>query len=147
MCGLKKLASWVFSESWKVLAERRRRRRWRRRRRRKRTKNNKSPGYPGWLNNREAGDLTRHHVHFDVIVMTRDLYLKDISINWQKCYKILTKIFTKRASVNGVDWCHGRNWCQGICNHIIDLFGNRKVNGRGGITYIMYRVCHHRSLY
>ena len=47
MCGLKKLASAVFPESWKVLAERRQR--WRRRRR-KRTKNNKSPGYPGWLN-------------------------------------------------------------------------------------------------
>ena len=46
MCGLKKLASGVIPESWKVLAERRRRRR----RRRKRTKNNKSPGYPGWLN-------------------------------------------------------------------------------------------------
>ena len=41
MCGLKKLASGVFLESWKVLAERR----WQ-----KRTKNNKSPGYPGWLN-------------------------------------------------------------------------------------------------
>ena len=41
MCGLKKLASGVFPESSKVLAERRRR---------KRTKNNKSPGYPGWLN-------------------------------------------------------------------------------------------------
>ena len=48
MCGFKKLASGVFPESWKVLAERRRRRR--RRWRRKRTKNNKSPGYPGWLN-------------------------------------------------------------------------------------------------
>ena len=45
MCGLKKLASGVFPESWKVLAERRRRHRTR-----KRTKNNKSPGYPGWLN-------------------------------------------------------------------------------------------------
>ena len=45
MCGLKKLASGVFLESWKVLAE------WRRwRPRRKRTKNIKSPGYPGWLN-------------------------------------------------------------------------------------------------
>ena len=43
MCGLKKLASGVFPESWKVLAE------LRRQRRRKRTKNNKSPGYPGWL--------------------------------------------------------------------------------------------------
>ena len=50
VCPLKKLASGVFPESWKVLAERRRRwRRRRRRRRRKRTKNNKSPGYPGWL--------------------------------------------------------------------------------------------------
>ena len=45
MCGLKKLASGVFPESWKVLAERRRRHRTR-----KRTKNNKSPGYPEWLN-------------------------------------------------------------------------------------------------
>ena len=34
MCGLKKLASQVFSESWEVLAERRRRRR---------TKNNSPP--------------------------------------------------------------------------------------------------------
>ena len=45
VCGLKKLASGVFPESWKVLAEQRRRRKW--------TKNNKSPGYPGWLNERE----------------------------------------------------------------------------------------------
>ena len=45
MCGLKKLASGVFPESWKVLAERRRQRRWW-----KRTKNNKSPCYPGGLN-------------------------------------------------------------------------------------------------
>ena len=37
MCSLKKLASGVFPESWKVLTERRRRRR------RKRTKNNKPP--------------------------------------------------------------------------------------------------------
>ena len=44
MCGLKKLASMVFLESWKVLAERR----WWPRRR-KRTKNSKSPVYPGWL--------------------------------------------------------------------------------------------------
>ena len=47
MCGLKKLSSGVFPESWKVLAERRRRRL--RRRRRKRTQK-KSPSYPGWLN-------------------------------------------------------------------------------------------------
>ena len=39
MCGSKKLASGVFPEGSKVLAERR----WRRQR--KRTKNNKSPGY------------------------------------------------------------------------------------------------------
>ena len=45
MSGLKKLASEVFLESWKVLAERQR---WWRRQ--KRTKSNKSPGYPGWLN-------------------------------------------------------------------------------------------------
>ena len=39
MCGLKKLASQVFPENWKVLAERRRRRRqWR-----KRTKKKISP--------------------------------------------------------------------------------------------------------
>ena len=24
----------------------------------------------GWVNNREAGDLRRHHVHYDVIVMS-----------------------------------------------------------------------------
>ena len=45
MCELKELASGVFLESWKELAERRRRRR-----RRKRTKNNKFPGYRGDLN-------------------------------------------------------------------------------------------------
>ena len=51
MFGLKKLASGVFPESWKVVAEWcwrwQRRRRWQRQR--KRTKNNKSPSYPGWL--------------------------------------------------------------------------------------------------
>ena len=47
MCGLKKLASGVFPESCKVLAEWR----WWWRRQRQRTKNNKSPGYPGWLKN------------------------------------------------------------------------------------------------
>ena len=44
MCCLKELASGVFLESWKVLAER-----WWGRLR-KRTKHNKSPGYPRWLN-------------------------------------------------------------------------------------------------
>ena len=59
MCGLKKIALRVFSESWKVFAKRRRWRRWRRRRQRKRTKNNKSPGYPGWLNNRDSKGYKR----------------------------------------------------------------------------------------
>ena len=27
----------------------------------------------GWVNNREAGDLRRHHAHYDVIVMNDDL--------------------------------------------------------------------------
>ena len=49
MCGLKKLASGGFPESWKVLAEQRRQRQ-RRRRRWKWTKNNKSLCYPGWHN-------------------------------------------------------------------------------------------------
>ena len=44
MCGLKKLASAVLQESWKVLAE------WQRWRRPKWTKNNKSPCYAGCLN-------------------------------------------------------------------------------------------------
>ena len=48
MCGLKKLASGVLPESWKVLAAPQRRWRWQQRRRRQKwTKNNKSPGYPG----------------------------------------------------------------------------------------------------
>ena len=45
MCGLKRLASGIFLESWKVLAEWRWQQQWQ-----KRTKKNKSPGYPGWLN-------------------------------------------------------------------------------------------------
>ena len=53
-CGLKKLASGVFLERWKVLAEQ-----WRRRRQ-KRTKNNKSPGYPGWLNDDPCRSLTHY---------------------------------------------------------------------------------------
>ena len=53
-CGLKKLASGVFPERWKVLAEQRRRRR------QKRTKNNKSPGYPGWLNDDPCRSLTHY---------------------------------------------------------------------------------------
>ena len=28
----------------------------------------------GWLNNREGGDLRRHHAHYDVIVMNRGLF-------------------------------------------------------------------------
>ena len=28
----------------------------------------------GWVNNHEAGDLRRHHSHYDVIVMTRSKY-------------------------------------------------------------------------
>ena len=48
MCGLKKLASGVFLERWKVSAERRPQQ-WRGRQWRKWTKNNKSQGYPWWL--------------------------------------------------------------------------------------------------
>ena len=40
MCGLKKLASGVFPESWKVLAATAA----------AETDPNKSPGYPGWFN-------------------------------------------------------------------------------------------------
>ena len=29
-----------------------------------------APWINGWVNNREAGDLRRHHAHYDVIVMT-----------------------------------------------------------------------------
>ena len=29
----------------------------------------------GWVNNREAGDLRRHHAHYDVIVMPREMWL------------------------------------------------------------------------
>ena len=56
MWGLKKLASGVFPESWKVLAERRRRQ--------KRTKNNKSPGYPGWLNKYPSSTPVSHQLFF-----------------------------------------------------------------------------------
>ena len=64
MCGLKKLASGVFPESWKVLAERRRQRR------RKRAKNNKSPGYPGWLNNQFRN--LQAEIYFEAIRIARD---------------------------------------------------------------------------
>ena len=30
----------------------------------------------GWVNNREAGDLTRHHTHYDVILMLTDIFIE-----------------------------------------------------------------------
>ena len=50
MCGLKKLASGVFPESWKVLAERW----WRRLAVVETDQNNKSPGSPGRLNDQSV---------------------------------------------------------------------------------------------
>ena len=31
----------------------------------------------GWVNNREAGDLRRHHAHYDVIVMMKEIIKDD----------------------------------------------------------------------
>ena len=33
----------------------------------------------GWVNNREAGDLIRHHVHYDVTVILLEIFLLCIS--------------------------------------------------------------------
>ena len=36
----------------------------------------------GWVNNREAGDLRRHRVHYDVIVMIFSAIVADIHVMW-----------------------------------------------------------------
>ena len=82
MCGLKKLASAVFPESWKTLAERRRR---------KRTKNTKSLGYQGWLTEwaiKKSGSLTRTdfvrlpHTSCEKTLCTASGYLQYPKIGW-----------------------------------------------------------------
>ena len=81
MCGLKKLASGVFLQSWKVLAERRRRRWQQRRRRRKRTKNNKSPGNPGWLNDQLIKVVVVCEQPDNALLASHDRSLKSVVYN------------------------------------------------------------------
>ena len=41
----------------------------------------------GWVNNREVGDLRRHHAHYDVIIMLqkRSKTQHFISLQWPRC--------------------------------------------------------------
>ena len=65
----------------------------------------------GWVNNRDAGDLGRHHTHYDVIVMESDLFMvmicngsashitchvKGESGSWCFCVVTLTKLLNKQ---------------------------------------------------
>ena len=36
----------------------------------------------GWENNREAGDLRRHHAHYDVIVMLQGALMMQFNVSW-----------------------------------------------------------------
>ena len=40
-----------------------------------------APWINGWVNNREAGDLRRHHVHYDIIVMTQPIFSTFLTID------------------------------------------------------------------
>ena len=53
-----------------------------------------APRINGWVNNREAGDLRRHHAHNDVIVMWK---------GWAKPEKIKKTQTIKRTHVNHLD--------------------------------------------
>ena len=61
----------------------------------------------GWVNNRHAGDLRRHRVHYDVTVMNCR------SISRYMCY----------ITVNAIRLVP--TWCKDICNHFDDV--NRSV--------------------
>ena len=74
----------------------------------------------GWVNNREAGDLRRHHAHYDVTVMywqqslspSRALVTKDFSVEIQIWWKIPFPVMScqSRTSLN-----HN---CRVMCNMI-----------------------------
>ena len=67
----------------------------------------------GWVNNREAGDLRRHRVHNDVIVMTWlelelvHLYLNPIVVSTGYSYLLIVK---------PLQWRHNRHY-DGVSNH------------------------------
>ena len=91
----------------------------------------------GWVNNREAGDLTRHRAHYDVTVMSKfreissanvvsgNEYYKNAVISPTKCYsqELIVKAMHKHSSFcnqRGVCWwpssirwlCHLQaQWC------------------------------------
>ena len=85
---LEELASGVFPESWKVLAERRP---WRRQR--KQTKNKKSPGYPGWLNNYMAlicSVFAINVCHISIMFFQRSMPVIWQSLIWQQYSEPMT---------------------------------------------------------
>ena len=66
----------------------------------------------GWVNNREAGDLRRHHPHYDVIVMVQKAF---------QCYDVMISFayfWTKMAITYHsipLQWRH--KWCDGLSNY------------------------------
>ena len=118
MCGLKKLASGVFPESWKVLAkwqQRRWRRRWR-----KQTKTNKFPGYPGSLNNVIPTSVTMpplfmpRHIWFHFLFFISHLctpvmcqiILTNCWWNISKDYILRWRWYSWFDNIHRYEWCH-----------------------------------------
>ena len=72
----------------------------------------------GWVNNREAGDLRRYRVHYDVIVMQQG---KDIPciiswlISWYWNQYTSIMYFCKYMFLCSLQWRH--NECYGVPNH------------------------------
>ena len=68
----------------------------------------------GWVNNREVGDLRRHHGHYDVILMINKLicsivlYIKYINPYWKLFY-----------SSNRCIWILKSRWHSFTCAHLL----------------------------
>ena len=57
----------------------------------------------GWVNNREAGDLRRYRVHYDVIVMGFSSYVGSVSMSWcihVKIYSIIILLLNGSIYIN-----------------------------------------------
>ena len=70
-----------------------------------------------WVNNREAGDLRRHHGHYDVNVM---------NIFYWTCLKLLTfaGVYLKTIAIDGY-WGYGyRTMSQGVQEHLLPKWIN-----------------------
>ena len=88
-----------------------------------------------WENNPEAGDLRRHHTHYDVIVMPYNLYTDGMAVGW---------LYESAVSVDHDDiikWKHfSRYWLivHGIRRSLVN--SPHKGQWRGALVFSLIRA-------